>query len=95
MHTIAIRVKSGSSRARVGGRYDGPQGPALIVAVRAPAVDGRATEAALSDLAAALALRPGSLSLYSGPVSRYKIISVTDPPPDLAQPVERLRDARP
>jgi len=29
----------------VGGRYDGPHGPALIVAVAAPAVDGKATEA--------------------------------------------------
>ena len=65
------------------------------MAVTAPAVGGRATEAVLRDLAAALALRPSSLSLRSGAASRDKIIFVTDPPPDLTQRVERLRDARP
>ena len=95
MHTIAIRVKPGSSQARVAGRHDGPHGPALIVAVTAPAVDGRATAAAARDLAAALALRPSSLSLRSGAASRHKIICVTDAPPDLAQRVDRLRDAQP
>ena len=42
-----VRVRPGASRTAVGGRYDGPLGPALVVAVTAPAVDGRATEAAL------------------------------------------------
>lgn len=26
--TVAVRVKPGSARARVGGRFDGPHGPA-------------------------------------------------------------------
>ena len=46
--------EAGASRTRVGGRYDGPHGPALVVAVHAPAVDGRATEAARRALAEAL-----------------------------------------
>jgi uncharacterized protein len=92
MATIAVRVKPGSSRSRVGGRYDGPHGPALIVAVNAPPVDGRATEAALRALAAALKLKPAGLSVRAGTTSRDKVIAVIDAPPDLAERVARLRD---
>jgi uncharacterized protein len=95
MATIAVRVKPGSSRARVGGRYDGPHGPALIVAVNAPPVDGRATAAALKALAAALRLAPAALSVRAGITSRDKVIAVIDAPPDLAERVARLRDASP
>jgi uncharacterized protein YggU (UPF0235/DUF167 family) len=89
---IAVRVKPGASRVRVGGRHDGPHGPALVVAVTAPPVGGRATAAALRALAVALELRPAALTLHVGAASRDKIIAVTDAPPDLAQRVARLRD---
>jgi uncharacterized protein YggU (UPF0235/DUF167 family) len=92
---VSIRVKPGSSRARVGGRYDGPHGAALVVAVHAPPVDGRATDAAIAALADALGLRRADLSLRSGAASRDKIIAVTDAPPDLADRVARLRDTPP
>ncbi|GAA0914497.1 DUF167 domain-containing protein [Virgisporangium aurantiacum] len=92
---VAVRVKPGSSRTRVGGRYDGPHGAALIVAVHAPPVDGRATDAAIAALADALGLRRATLSLRSGATGRDKIIAVTDAPPDLADRVARLRDAPP
>lgn len=92
---VSVRVKPGSSRARVGGRYDGPHGAALVVAVNAPPVDGRATEAAIAALADALGLRRAALSLRSGAASRDKIIAVTDAPPDLADRVARLRDTPP
>ena len=95
MATIAVRVKPGSSRTRVGGRYDGPHGPALVVAVNAPPVDGRATAAALRALAAALGVKPAMLSVRSGTTSRDKIIAVIDAPPDLASRVARLCDAAP
>jgi len=94
MATIAVRVKPGSSRVRVGGRYDGPHGPALIVAVTAPPVDGRATEATLRALAAALRVKPATLSVRVGTTSRDKVIAVTDAPPDLQDRVARLRDSR-
>jgi len=93
--TIAVRVKPGSSRVRVGGRYDGPHGPALIVAVTAPPVDGRATAAAIRALAAALRIKPATLSVRTGPTSRDKVIAVIDAPPDLAERVARLRDTPP
>jgi uncharacterized protein YggU (UPF0235/DUF167 family) len=90
--TIAVRVKPGASRTRVGGRYDGPHGPALVVAVGAPAVDGRATAAALRAVAAALGLRPAAVELRGGAASRDKLFAVVDPPADLAERVRRLRD---
>ncbi len=92
---VTVRVKPGSSRTRVGGRYDGLRGAALVVSVTAPPVDGRATDAAIAALADALGLRRAALSLRSGAASRDKIIAVTDAPPDLADRVARLRDTPP
>ena len=94
MLTIAVRVRPGASRTRVGGRHDSTNGPALVVAVSAPPVDGRATEAARRALAEALDLRPAALALRSGATSRDKVFVVTDPPGDLAERVARLRDGQ-
>ncbi|QOC91091.1 DUF167 domain-containing protein [Micromonospora craniellae] len=90
--TVAVRVKPGASRARVGGRFDGPHGPALVIAVNAPAVDGRATEAARRALAEALGVRPSAVSLRTGAASRDKLFLVTDAGPDPASRLSRLRD---
>jgi uncharacterized protein len=90
--TIVVRVKPGASRSKVGGRYDGPYGPAVIVAVNAPAVDGRATEAARRALAAALRVRPANLALRTGATSRDKLFTVANPPADLPTRVAALRD---
>jgi uncharacterized protein YggU (UPF0235/DUF167 family) len=92
--TIAVRVKPAASRTAVGGRYDGPYGPALVVAVNAPPVDGRATEAVLRALAKVLRLRPAELTVRSGATSRDKLIEVADPPADLAARIDALRDGR-
>ncbi|GAA4717123.1 DUF167 domain-containing protein [Phytohabitans rumicis] len=75
--SVPVRVKPGSARARVGGRHDGPYGAALIVAVNAPAVDGRATEAARRALAEALGVRPAHVTLRAGAASRDKLFVVT------------------
>jgi uncharacterized protein len=74
---VPVRVKPGSARARVGGRHDGPYGPALVVAVHAPPVDGRATEAARRALAEALGVRPAQVTLRSGAASRDKLFEVS------------------
>jgi uncharacterized protein len=76
---IAVRVKPGASRARVGGRHDGPHGPALVVAVTAPAVDGRATEAARLAVADALGVRRADVALKTGAASRDKLFTVDAP----------------
>lgn len=90
--TVAVRVRPGASRNRVGGRYEGPFGPALVVAVHAPAVDGRATEAARRALAEALGVRPAHVTLRAGATSRDKLFAVDTPPPGLVERVRALRD---
>ncbi|AEB46424.1 MULTISPECIES: DUF167 domain-containing protein [Micromonospora] len=88
--TVAVRVKPGASRARVGGRYDGPHGPALVIAVNAPAVDGRATEAARRALAEALGVRPATVSLRTGASSRDKLFQITPASPTLTAHLTHL-----
>ncbi|MFI7574210.1 DUF167 domain-containing protein [Micromonospora sp. NPDC049497] len=90
--TVAVRVKPSSSRTRVGGCFDGPHGPALVIAVHAPAVDGRATEAARRALADALGVRPPAVSLRAGAASRDKLFQVEGAAAELAAVVRRLRD---
>lgn len=90
--TIAVRVKPGAARSHVGGCHPGPHGPALVIAVRAPAVDGRATDAARRALAEALGVRPAAVVLRTGAASRDKLFRVDDPPPDVDARLDRLRD---
>ena len=73
---FAVRVKPGARRVAVGGSYDGPHGRALVVAVTAPAVDGRATQAALEAVAGALGLRSRDVELVAGGRSRDKVFEV-------------------
>ena len=69
---ITIRVRPGSARQSVGGSHDG----ALVVRVSAPAVDGRATAAALAAIAAAFGVRPHAVRLVTGATSRTKVVEV-------------------
>ena len=73
---IAVRVRPGASRTRVGGGYGGDASPALVVAVGARAVDGAATEAVLAALAAAFEVPRRGVTLVSGPRSRTKVVDV-------------------
>jgi uncharacterized protein YggU (UPF0235/DUF167 family) len=93
--SFLVRVRPAAARTKVGGRYDAASGPALVVAVNAPAVDGRATAAALKATAAALGIRPKTISLRSGATSRDKVFLVSPAPPDLAARIEALRDGPP
>jgi len=92
--TVAVRVKPGASRAKVGGCHQGPYGPALVVAVPEPAVDGRATAAATRLVAEALGVRPSAVRLRAGAASRDKLFTVepAEAPDDLAERVRVLRD---
>lgn len=87
--SVAVRVRPGAGRTGVGGRYDGPHGPALIVAVGAPAVDGKATEAVRRALAGALGVRPAAVALKIGATSRDKVFTVEG---DVERRVTDLRD---
>lgn len=93
---IAVRVKPGAARARVGGVHHGPHGPALVVAVRERAAEGRATEAACRAVARALGLRPSAVTLRQGARSRDKLFTVAGDDPDrVAAQVQALRGGRP
>ncbi len=69
---LLIKVRPGASRTRVGGDHDG----ALVVAVTAPATQGRATRAALDAVAEALGVRRGEVSLLTGATARTKLVDV-------------------
>jgi uncharacterized protein len=69
---IAVRVRPGASRTKVGGEHGG----ALVVAVQAPAVGGRATEAALAALAEALGIRRRDVRLVVGATRRDKVVEI-------------------
>lgn len=70
---IAVRVRPGASRTRVGGTYGDDQ---LVVAVTSPPVDGAANEAVIIAVAEALGLRPRQVSVFSGSSSRSKVLDV-------------------
>jgi len=92
--SVAVRVRPGAGRERVGGRYDGPHGPALIVAVGARAVDGKATEAVRRALAGAFGVRAADVALRIGATSRDKVFTVSGLGVDAAQRrLSELRDA--
>ena len=69
---LAIRVKPGSARTAVGGRH----GDALVVAVTARAVDGKATEAALRAVADAFDVKRREVTLVTGAASRDKVVDI-------------------
>jgi hypothetical protein len=69
---ITIWVRPGSARPGVGGEHDG----ALMVRVSAPAVDGKATAAALAAVAAAFGVRPHAVTLVAGATNRRKIVDL-------------------
>lgn len=80
MTRVAIRVTPGSKRPGVGGRH----GDALVVRVAARAVDGRATEAALREVAAAFRVRPRAVTLVHGATARSKLVEVDLDPDEVA-----------
>jgi uncharacterized protein len=87
MMRIPVRVKPGAKRDAVGGDYNG----ALVVAVRAPAVDGKANEALRRVLAAALGVRARDLVVVQGERARDKVIDLAGPPPGTEELLATLR----
>ncbi|MDT0165661.1 DUF167 domain-containing protein [Actinotalea sp. AC32] len=83
---VAVRVRPGASRTRVGGAH----GDRLVVAVTARAVGGAATDAALAAVAEALGVRRRQVALVAGATSRDKVVAVDAPEVDVDRIVERL-----
>jgi uncharacterized protein len=76
---ITIWVRPGSPRPGVGGEHAG----ALVVRVSARAVDGQATEAALTAVARTFDVARSAVTLVTGASSRTKIIDVAGGDPAL------------
>ena len=67
---LEIRVRPNTSRNKVGGSVGDPA--RLVVAVQAPAVDGKANQAVIKELAAAFNLRPRDFTIVFGELGRDK-----------------------
>lgn len=72
---IEIRVRPNASRNKVGGTAGDP--PRLVVAVQAPAVDGKANEAVIKELAKAFDIRARDFTIVFGELGRDKRILVS------------------
>ena len=71
---LEIRVRPNSSRNKVGGVVGEP--PRLVVAVQAPAVDGKANQAVIKQLAEAFDLRARDFTIVFGELGRDKRLIV-------------------
>jgi uncharacterized protein (TIGR00251 family) len=71
---IEIRVRPNSSRNKVGGTAGKP--PRLVVAVQAPAVDGKANQAVIKELAKAFDIRARDFTIVFGELGRDKRLLV-------------------
>ncbi len=85
---LEIRVRPNASRNKVGGTVGDP--PRLVVAVQAPAVDGKANDAVLKELAAAFKLRARDFTIVFGELGRDKRILIDGDVDSLQQIYESL-----
>ena len=88
---IEIRVRPNSSRNKVGGIAGNP--PRLIVAVQAPAVDGKANEAVIKELAKAFNCRARDFTIVYGELARDKRLLVNGDFATLQKRYEELQQA--
>lgn len=82
-----VRVKPGSRTESVGGRW---QRDALVVAVAARAVEGKANEAVRAALAAAFGVRRGDVRIVNGERGRDKLVELDPAPSDAATRLAEL-----
>ena len=85
---LEIRVRPNTSRNKVGGSVGDP--PRLVVAVQAPAVDGKANQAVIKELAAAFNLRARDFTIVFGELGRDKLLLVEGPEAALQARLEEL-----
>ena len=73
---LEIRVRPNASRNKVGGTAG--DSPRLVVAVQAPAFDGKANVAVIKALASAFGLRARDFTIVYGELSRDKRLLITN-----------------
>ena len=86
---IEIRVRPNTSRNKVGGTAGNP--PRLIVAVQAPAVDGKANEVVIKELAKAFDCRARDFTIVFGELGRDKRLLVQGDLETLTKKYEELQ----
>jgi uncharacterized protein (TIGR00251 family) len=85
---LEVRVRPNASRNKVGGTAGDPA--RLVVAVQAPAVDGKANAAVIKELALAFNLRARDLTIVHGELARDKRLIVKGDVIELAKRLEEL-----
>ena len=85
---LEIRVRPNASRNKVSGTVGDP--PRLVVAVQAPAVDGKANAAVVKELASAFGLRVRDFTIVHGELARDKRLLVKGDKTELAKRLEEL-----
>ena len=85
---LEIRVRPNASRNKVGGTAGDP--PRLVVAVQAPAVDGKANTAVIKELSSAFGLRVRDFTIVHGELARDKRLLVIGNETELAVRLEEL-----
>ncbi|MBM7775768.1 uncharacterized protein (TIGR00251 family) [Actinokineospora baliensis] len=88
---FGVRVKPGARRESVGGRW-GEDG-ALVVAVRAGAVEGKANDAVLRALAAAFGVPRRDVVIVAGEWGRDKVVAIDPEPAGADEVLQRLLGA--
>ena len=85
---LEIRVRPNASKNKVGGAAGDP--PRLVVAVQAPAVDGKANSAVIKELSLAFNLRARDFRIVHGELARDKRLLVNGDEIELAKRLEEL-----
>ena len=85
---LEIRVRPNASRNKVGGTAGDP--PRLVVAVQAPAVEGKANAAVIKELALAFNLRARDFTIVHGELARDKRLIVNGDEFEVAKRLEEL-----
>jgi len=88
---IEIRVRPNASHNKVGGTVGDP--PRLVVAVQASAVDGKANEAVVKELAKAFGIRARDFIIVFGELGRDKRLLVNGDIGTLTKKYEELQQS--
>ena len=88
MFVLEIRVRPNAKRNKVGGTVGDP--PRLIVAVQAPAVDGKANDAVRKELAKVFGVKARDISIVHGELARDKRLVISGDPDGLRVRLEEL-----
>lgn len=78
---LRVRLTPKSSRDRIGGIIETPEGPAIQAHVRALPQDGEANTALIALVAKWLGVPKSSIELASGGKSRVKTLALSEPDP--------------